>query len=54
MKDVRICDLDEEWVNLILEAKNMGITIQEIQTFFSQATARKENSSMIPKDEQQG
>lgn len=47
-----ISKLDEEWVNLILEAKNIGVMIPEIRAFFSQATRRKENSSMTKESKQ--
>ena len=31
--------LDEEWKALILEAKSMGLTVEDIRNFLQQATA---------------
>lgn len=32
---MHVSALDSEWVQLIVEAKNMGLSIQEIQDFLS-------------------
>lgn len=34
--------LDEKWVNLIFEAKQMGLTIREIYTFLRYAATKRE------------
>lgn len=35
--------LDEEWIALILEAKNLGLEIEEIQTFLQQDSLTTKN-----------
>ncbi|CAG9620727.1 anti-repressor SinI family protein [Sutcliffiella rhizosphaerae] len=37
---VEYADLDLEWVELLLEAKSLGITEEEIRSFFSEASER--------------
>ncbi|WP_417898957.1 anti-repressor SinI family protein [Bacillus haimaensis] len=34
-------DLDSEWVDLILEAKEIGLTEEEIRNFFMESTIRE-------------
>lgn len=34
-------DLDSEWVDLILEAKEIGLTEEEIRNFFIESTIRE-------------
>ncbi|MBM7618289.1 hypothetical protein JOC95_000131 [Bacillus tianshenii] len=34
-------DLDSEWVDLILEAKEIGLTEEEIRIFFMESTIRE-------------
>jgi uncharacterized protein (DUF433 family) len=34
---VNLEELDQEWVELILEALNSGITVDEIKVFFTQS-----------------
>ncbi|SDN54171.1 anti-repressor SinI family protein [Bacillus sp. OK048] len=31
---VDLLELDEEWVELIIEAKNMGMQLEEVRRFF--------------------
>ncbi|WP_379970578.1 anti-repressor SinI family protein [Ectobacillus sp. sgz5001026] len=38
--------IDEEWANLILEAKQMGLTIHEIRTFFQENV--KKDKKQLP------
>lgn len=33
-------DIDEEWLYLLLEAKNMGITVEEIRSFLHQESPK--------------
>lgn len=33
-------EIDKEWLNLIVEAKKMGLSIQEIQSFFANEQQR--------------
>lgn len=35
--------VSQEWVQLILEAKNLGITLEEIQEFFKNKRSTPEN-----------
>ncbi|WML41358.1 DNA-binding anti-repressor SinI [Neobacillus sp. OS1-2] len=34
--DKEMMDIDEEWLKLILEAKELGLSIQSIQAFLNQ------------------
>lgn len=42
-----IDDIDDDWVYLLLQAKKMGITVQEIKEFFRKAAKVVEDTSMI-------
>lgn len=51
VQDVRvstdIAEIDDDWVYLLLQAKKMGITVQEIKEFFRQAAKEVEDTSII-------
>ncbi|WP_379970586.1 anti-repressor SinI family protein [Ectobacillus sp. sgz5001026] len=41
--------VDEEWLHLILEAKQLGLTIDEIRTFFRKNT-NKNKQNLLSKN----
>ncbi|WP_102273919.1 anti-repressor SinI family protein [Cytobacillus massiliigabonensis] len=41
MKNVQHKELDKEWIALILQAKQLGLTAKEVRAFITQGTESK-------------